>query len=497
MFEDVITLGSGHSIMAGHIPPQIAGQSFSEKFFEAGKTIETLDSFGLFGSDLNYNTYYPDVKPEDLTPTDEEFIEPIYRMLSAGIVARNWSPTDFSKPGVLKGSMNLLLGQTVNCDHETNVGNAIGSVKEVYWQEAYSTVKDGKNITVPAGINAKLKIDAKANPRIARGILMDPPSIHSNSVTVRFMWEKSHPSLSDADFWDQFGRLGKDGKLVCKVASEIKGYFETSLVSHGADPFAQKVDANGKIVNPVHAANQANSYSDKVGRNWYFFTDFKDITKAEVLHNTMVFNNEFNNDPRDQGTNKNDNMDELKEFLESLFGEGLLTLGENQGATKEMALSAIKAMVQAEKTAKESLSSITTERDNLKTELQTLKDQVDKDKPFVTIGTQRLSAVRDEVTANYKKLMGEDKVDESMITLLANADLTTLESLGKTYTTQLEDKFPMKCTDCGSHNVSRASSATEDPEDVAKNGDKTVKVPSTHDAMSSLINKKKKEAGKK
>ena len=70
----------------------------------------------------------------------------------------------------------MLVGQTVNCDHSTDVANAIGSVKQTFWQESFK--QDG--IVIPAGINGVLKIDAKANPRLARGILMDPPSIHSN-----------------------------------------------------------------------------------------------------------------------------------------------------------------------------------------------------------------------------------------------------------------------------------------------------------------------------
>ena len=89
---------------------------------------------------------------------------------------------------VLKKSMQMLIGQTINIDHEIAVGNAIGAVSEVFWQPAYKT-KSG--IEVPAGINAVLKIDGKSNPRIARGVMMDPPSIHSNSVTVRFKWEPS------------------------------------------------------------------------------------------------------------------------------------------------------------------------------------------------------------------------------------------------------------------------------------------------------------------
>lgn len=494
MFEDVITLGLGHSIMIGHVPQSIGAQNFSDNFFKASKALETIESFGLFGSDLNYNTYYPDVKPEEFNPNEDEFIEPIFRLLSAGIVARNWSPTDFSKNGVLKNSMNLLVGQTINCDHSTDVGNAIGSVKEVQWQESYKDIRNGKELIIPAGINGVLKIDAKANPRIARGIMMDPPSIHSNSVTVRFMWEKSHPSLSDADFWDQFGRAGKDGKLVCKVASNILGYHETSLVSHGADPFAQKVDDKGKIVNPVYANNQAYSYSDKVGRNWYFFTDFKDIGKAEVLHNTMIFNNATTNGLGDPNHKKNKDMnEELKQFLESLFGEGLLSLEQGKEISGELVLQAIKKIQGEKATLEQNLSSITTERDQLKTDLQTLKSEVETNKPMVTIGTQHLSAVREKVTTDYRKLMGEEKIDASMITLIASADLTTLQSLGNTYTTQLEEKFPIKCSDCGSQNVSRASSVTEQNGEGGKEGDTEGKVKDTYDAMTSLINKKKKE----
>lgn len=112
-------------------------------------------------------------------------------------------PTDFSKNGVLKASMKLMLGQTVNCDHETSIGNAIGSVSQVMWQEGYT---DGK-FKIPAGINGVLKIDGKSNPRIARGILMEPPSIHSNSVTVQFRWDKSHPELDNNEFWENLEHM--------------------------------------------------------------------------------------------------------------------------------------------------------------------------------------------------------------------------------------------------------------------------------------------------
>lgn len=493
MNEDVITLGLGHSMMIGHTPNSVGVKTVSDNIFKSSKVLETLESFGFFGSDIDYNTYYPGISPEEFTPKDEEFIEPVFRMLSEGIVSKQYSPVDFSRKGVLKDSMNLLLGQTINCDHETNVGNAIGSVKEVYWQEAYTDTVDGKTLLIPAGINAKLKIDAKANPRIARGIMMSPPSIHSNSVTIRFTWDKSHPELSDSEFWEQFGKIGKDGRLVCKEASRVLGYFESSLVSHGADPYAQKVGKDGKIVNPVYADNRANSFSEKTIRNHYFFSDFKNIKNEEVIHNTMVFNNEFNNGHTDPNhKNKNNMNEELKAFLESLFGEGLLSLEEGKEVNQELVKASIKKLINDKSTLNQSLTDITTERDNLKTEVQTLKGEIEGNKSLVTIGTNHLSEVRSKVTTDYKKLMGEDKVDETMVTLISNADITTLTSLGKTYTTQLDDKFPMKCSDCGSHNVSRSSSVTTSLGEGEGQGKET-KIKETFNAMSSLIEKKKKE----
>ena len=65
-----------------------------------------------------------------------------------------------------------------------------------------------------------------------------------------------------------------------------------------------------------------------------------------------------------------------------------------------------------------------------------------------------------------KRLVGEDKVDENIISLLESntTSIETLISLTKTYDLQLEEKFPLVCKECGSKNVSRASSVTKDDE---------------------------------
>lgn len=470
---DIITLGAGHSILVGYKPASIPSQVFTDNYFEKTKVKETINSFGLFGSDIDYNTYYPDVNPEEFTPKDDEFIEPTFRMLSACIVSKNWLPTDFSKPGVLKAAMELLVGQTVNCDHETNIGNAIGSVKEVAWQEAY---KIG-DVEIPAGINAVLRLDAKANPRIARGIMMDPPSIHSNSVTVKFAWEKSHPNLSDDEFWNKLGSYDTDGVMICRVVTKIISFAETSLVSHGADPFAQKVDKDGKIVNPEYANRSYSSFSEvNPSRGSYIFMDFKD--KESILHNTNHSFNEYHNkqnpntNPEDS-KNKTQMNEELATFIESLFGTGMLSLSEGKTANAEEVIALIKQNSSELVSLRASLSS----KDS---EIASLKETIETNKPMVTLGTAHLEEVRSNTLASYNKVAGETP-DEAIVSLINGASMEVLVSLGKTYTSQLEEKFPMVCGECGSHKVSRASSVDEN-----QNSEQTGKPLSTSESLAQL-----------
>lgn len=57
-----------------------------------------------------------------------------------------------------------------------------------------------------------------------------------------------------------------------------------------------------------------------------------------------------------------------------------------------------------------------------------------------------------------------DNADETIVTML-NAEttgITTLVSLTKDYQARLEEKFPLTCSKCGSKDVNRASSVTED-----------------------------------
>lgn len=467
IFQDTLVMSAGHAILTPHLGRNMDGQSFVDKFFAAArKDQKSVDSYGLFGSDIDYNTYYPDATPEQFNPNEDEFIQPVFRMLSNCIVAKPYSPTEFPAD-VLKAGMHLLIGQTVNCDHATDIGNAIGSVAEVYWQEAY-TADNGVNI--PAGINARLKIDAKANPRIARGINMDPPSIHSNSVTIMFEWKPSHEFEDKWEFWNKLGTYDKEGNLIRRIATRIIAFKETSLVSHGADPYAQLIK-DGKLVNPTYADTIYNSFSEeaakevkeKIDHSRYSFIDYKGFSEKVINHNTSENINEganFGDNSKAPETIiiNNNSMPELTQFLEQLFGEGMLSLAEGATATTEHALAEITRIVAENASLSEAKTSAEAQVTSLTEEVTKLKADLKANEKFAEIGTTHFKEVKEATLASYKKIAGE-KIDDNIVSLIETVDsLPTLVSLKSTYDAQLEEKFPLHCADCGSKNVNRSSS---------------------------------------
>ena len=388
--------------------------------------------------------------------------------------------------------MKLLLGQTVNCDHETNIGNAIGAVSQVMWQESY---KDG-SFTIPAGINGILKIDGKANPRIARGILMEPPSIHSNSVTVQFKWDKSHPGMEDGEFYQKLGTYDSKGEMVRRIVTEVVRYMETSLVSHGADSFAQKIGEDGKIINPTFAKRTWSSYEeyrdDKSKQ--YFFTDYKtDFNSFQEKDNTP---DSFNDNGTQENHNPNkENMNkELQEFLEKLFGDNMLSLAEGKEMTQEEVISCIQSLVSSKNSLQTTVDNLTTEKSSLTEQITNLNAEVANLKEMATVGKNHIASLRENAVTTYKKLMG-DKADETIVTML-NAETTgivTLISLTKDYQSRLEEKFPMVCASCGSHDVSRASSVAENDEKTGTQKPATTsnaEAKSTSETLEDLYKKK-------
>lgn len=494
-FIDSLTIDSGHTMMANSLPEVVDFAEFNQNYYEWTKpTPESISQFGLFGGDLNYHTYYPHLPLEELKPSEDEFISPVFRLLSATIVSKGYNPTDFSQKGVLRESMGLLLGQTVNCDHSTDIGNAIGSVSKVSWQEAYN---DG-GIKIPAGINGVLKIDGRANPRIARGILMEPPAIHSNSVTVQFRWEKSHSKMDDRDFMYKLGSYDEKGEMVRRMVTEVVRYHETSLVSHGADPYAQKITQDGKLNNPIFANRTYNSFKEyeEDKNKIYCFSDFKDLKSDDTTENNYKGEELPNNEEISQNNqNPTTKMDELLlAFLESLFGEGMLSLAEDQELSQETALTAVRELIAEHNTQQTTISNLTAERDALNEQVTSLNSQVASLTAQAEIGKNYLTQLREEAVGTYRKLMGED-ADETIITML-NAETTgvqTIQSLMNDYTKRLEEKFPMVCKSCGSKDINRASSVKENEEEDTEDKEE-LKAKSTSDIVNNIYKNKIKQS---
>ena len=65
----------------------------------------------------------------------------------------------------------------------------------------------------------------------------------------------------------------------------------------------------------------------------------------------------------------------------------------------------------------------------------------------------------------------EGKEDATILALIESADYKTLQSLHKQYDKATEGEFNFTCTDCGSHNVTRASADPNQEGEEAINKD--------------------------
>lgn len=471
-FKDTIRLAFGNSLIMGHCPDKLPLEKVAEKEM---KEPQDIQSFGLFDTNTaNYNTYYPEVTAEDLTPKDGEFVEPVFRALSEVIVHKQWNPVDFSQNGTLKKSMSLLKGQTVNADHETAIANAMGAVKDVAWQESYKTPA---GIIVPAGINAKLKIDGKSHPKTARGIMMDPPSIHSTSVTVQFLWEKSHESLSEQDFWAKLGTFDKDGKLIRRIASKVNAYHEISLVSHGADPFAQRIK-DGQLNNPKYADVVYNAaHPDKPATKYFIFN-----YKEDLISNAETTPEEVTIPP---GSNNKHSQSKVmnKQFLLALaMVLGLKHTTKAEGSDTPTEVDYTEETI-TEDVIQNAIPVLVNERNSLRARPDITADEVTRLKGIETEfnklpkDTASLKAFMDGATEELRKEtlrnlgIVNPTPSESLTKLIEKANYETLQALNSQYAEEAEKKFPMACKDCNSTNVSRASS-TITPREEGKSGGK-------------------------
>jgi hypothetical protein len=467
---DRITLTLERANMLGNLPEVISLEQFAR--YVENKKVEG-SNLGLFevGSP-NFATYYPDVTPEDLTPKDDDYVYPLFRALSEVVVRRSSSPIDFSKKGVLRKSLSLLDGQTVYPNHEVFVGNELGVVLSSEWQNSYET----EHGTVPAGIIVKLKIDGKASPKIVRSIQSNPPSIHSVSVGVVFAWEQSHKEMSTNEFYTHLGSFDSKGELIRRVVTEVLKYEEISLVPHGADPYAQKVDAAKKIVNPEYAKKSA-SLSDEKGKPVNFIYSYssagdlyQDYLKLSDKDDTIISNNEDilkSNSKRMKLT--------LTEKLQALVQNKTITLPEgvaelNDDSLVEVANLALEALGSQLTGMGTSLAEATTLSENRAAEITELRKKVeaagtaeltDLQKASIATAEAVLASTREEAVKNYRLAKGEAAMD-SLIEQINTGSYQFVKEMAAAFKADAEALFPTKCLDCNSTNVSKLSSRKDD-----------------------------------
>jgi hypothetical protein len=201
---------------------------------EPGKETESLGIVSQMSGQpapIQFNTV------EDLLPKETDYYYTDFRAISAAMAP--CYGLDFSKPGVLEASVPMLTGQTVYKDHIFwSVDRWVGVVQQSSWD-----AKGADAGGVP-GINARLKIDSKKDPWLVRGLAMEPPAIHSTSVTVPFEFDFSHPDLVEQGrFWSLLGEeVG--GEIVRLIVTKILAYWELSLVWNGAQEENKQLPAS-------------------------------------------------------------------------------------------------------------------------------------------------------------------------------------------------------------------------------------------------------------
>ena len=465
-----VRLGAGHSLIIGHAP------QLSELSFDEAKAKQNLESFGLFNmATPDSVSYYQNVSAEDLKPKAEDYIRPLFRGLSETIVRKQYDPIDFGhEKGVLKASMGLMVGQTVFSNHEAFVGNEKGVVADVFWDNGHKA--DG--FEIPAGFNMEFLIDGKIHTKLVRELQAPIPMVHSNSVTVQFGWKQSHPKMDLNEFRSKVGTFDDKGDLIRRVVNEIYSYNETSLVAHGADPYAQMIK-DGKIVNPKYA-HARDSFTEQKHIPTYFAFDWKESLSENTIPKFPITSEE------EDLTVDNPNMKNLKGLILLLATmAGISLTDEQKGYTDEefatkFDFDAFNTSVEAAKLndvtingLKEEIETLTTEKTELeaeKTTLETTKTELEK---FKTDNEPKLALV--EAAEGYKgQVLSEvqkyhalinGKPDEAMNATLAASNITTLLAFKETFTKQLEGKFPSSCKKCGNTEIVKNSASVDDDED--------------------------------
>lgn len=333
---------------------------------------------------------------------DEQYIYPQFRALSKIVIPGYW--LNFTLGDVLKKSVGLLLNQTVYPNHDRDVNQWLGVVAEAMWSDTEE----------PNGIDVVLKIDKINSPRIAAGLKMRPPAIHSGSVGIRFKWQKSHPDLEN--FWYKLG-AEVDGKTVTIDITEITSFDEFSLVYQGGDPNAKQ-----KLRLPDFGNEQETNARPNAG--------------ATALQNIEAHAQEETNVKL-----KKKLCEKLGLKTETLFAKG----GEEIELTQETFDGLMLDIGRVNEAQEQEIAAL---------------------KPKAELGEKFEKSQRDDAEKFYRLCAGEN-VDEGLIKTLQTAPMETVAALAKDYKSRAEQLHPGVDRQSSSTGADLSQATRSDKADVA------------------------------
>ncbi|WP_061235076.1 hypothetical protein [Leptospira weilii] len=357
---------------------------------------------------------------------NEEYAEFNFRMLSAVLIEGYWS--DFRKSGVLESAVKLFATK-IYTDHQRSVRNSIGITRNPAF----------KNRNGIPGIDSVFRIYKAFGSDIVARLKTKPALIDANSVGVSFTYEKSHPQLDNF-----YGRLGEiiDGEHVRLIVTKIHDIPETSLVAVPADNTARK------------------------------FTGF-DFSQSNPLNKNL--------------NNQEDTMKIKRAFL-SLLGVDSQKFGLSSGEGESVELPSEKMESVLEEAGKTITKLQEQARQSvvLQTNLnqfaklfgsETFPESVDFASKVIELQklleepTKILSSEREKAITAYR-VFSKGKPDAVIESLIQGASLEQAKAFSRQYGASLENLHPLKCEDCGSKKVGRASGSLSEPQGGATSSQK-------------------------
>lgn len=407
-----------------------------------GTILSMQQAKGSFKESLDVNLEgMTDAELQDyMCPTNADYAHIPVRMLTATGVQGNTINFGHLDGKALKEAVDLFNGLTILKDHNFTVDAWLGKTEGAFW--------DTLTAGAPAGITGIMKVDKKADPKTCRGLISG--ALDSVSVTIGFEYEKSHPKMSDGDFFMHMGEV-VDGVVVQALVTKVSRVYELSVVWQGADKFAKTIGDDGNINTPGVNSNSQT---------------FSQPTKEVTV------------DPKK---------------LAALLG---LNLGDSP--TEEAVTTALKAQLQsvtelqtklttAETAKTEALAQVTKMTVDLATataSVNTLNSKVETLSIQAKIGETTLTTARTEALRLYN-LVEDKKATEVMRTLISNADLSVAQSFIDTYKDRAEQIAPLQCTKCGCTELSRQQ-AEQPPTDDHKKQVDTAETARLKSATSSI-----------